>query len=120
MFKFACIPSKYAPKRKMIDFALPKWRTKLGEFTDPDLLSWVNNLYQDKVYKTREEFNKAYDLKDDIHWRNKPMILTMDDVQMLNEQFEAGAFEDGQQKQVGKLLGRMLTVLGAQKVLIVY
>jgi len=104
----------------MVDFALPKWRTKLGEFTDPDLLSWINNLYQDKVYKTREEFNKAYDSHDDIHWRNKPMILTMDDVQMLNEQFEAGAFEDGQQKQVGKLLGRMLTVLGEQKTLIVY
>ena len=116
MFKFACIPSKYAPKRKMVDFALPKWRTKLGEFTDPDLLSWVNGIYQDKVYKTTAEFNKA----DDVHWRNKPMILTMDDVQMLNEQFEGGAFEDGQQKQVGKLLGRMLTVLGEQKTLIVY
>ena len=48
--KFACIPAKYAPKRKMIDFSLPKWRTKYGEFTHPDLTQWANSLYQSKVF----------------------------------------------------------------------
>ena len=57
MLKFATLPVKYAPKRKFIEFAKPKWHNKLGEFSDPDVLSWINNLYQDKVFKTPKDFN---------------------------------------------------------------
>ena len=79
--KFACIPAQYAPKRKMIDFALPKWRTKLAEFNHPDLVQWAHDLYQTKVFPTREAFNEAYDLKlDSLYWRNKPMILKAEDI----------------------------------------
>jgi hypothetical protein len=36
--KFACIPVKFAPKKKLTNFALPKWRQKLVEFEkDPDV-----------------------------------------------------------------------------------
>jgi hypothetical protein len=41
---------KFAPKRKLIDFAMPKWRNKIGEFDSPD-----------KVFPVRAEFNRAYD-----------------------------------------------------------
>ena len=39
-----------------------KFKKCYGEF--PDLDSWSNNLYQDKVFPTRAEFNAAYDRRD--------------------------------------------------------
>ena len=121
MFKFACVPSKFAPKRKMVDFALPKWRNKLGEFTDPDLLSWINNLYQERTFKTAKDFNQAYDERDPkLNWSNRPMIISKENVEELNEQLNEGSFDDGQKAQIGKLIGRMLTVLQAEKVIFVY
>ena len=86
--KFACVPSQYAPKRKFINFALPKWRQKLAEFEHPDVASWVNTLYQSKVYPSQKEFNEAYDQaismgalpSEVVCWRHKPMILSKDDV----------------------------------------
>ena len=35
--KFATVPIKYAPKRKFLEFAVPQWKNKLGEFSDPDV-----------------------------------------------------------------------------------
>lgn len=61
MIKFASIPIKYAPKRKMVGFVAPKWTNKMGEFDHPDVLSWVNNIYQSKVFTIQKEFNEAYD-----------------------------------------------------------
>lgn len=36
-------------------------------YANDELLCWINNLYHDKRFKTREEFNKAYD-----EWRADP------------------------------------------------
>lgn len=94
--KFAAIPVKYAPKRKMIDFSLPKWRNKVAEFEHPDVLSWVNNLYQDKTFKTQKDFNDAYDagITEVLYWRNKPMILTKEDISNFENEFKDGAFDE--------------------------
>ncbi len=122
--KFACIPVKYAPKRKHVDFALPQWRTKLGEFNHPDLIQWANSLYQSKVFKTREEFNEAYDagIKDVLHWRNKPMVLTKEDVDAFVTEHEEGAFEDAVKPGViEKMIMKMKASLeSGEKVVFVY
>jgi hypothetical protein len=39
-------------------------------YSSEDLLSWVNELYQDKRFQTRAEFNEAYDT-----WRDHPTAL---------------------------------------------
>lgn len=97
LLKFACISAEFAPKRKVVNFAKPKFYKKLGEFTDVDMHSWVNNLYQDKVFETANKFNEAYDqyiasgraTSDVLFWRSKPMIMSKDDVTALEaEEFE--------------------------------
>jgi len=125
--KFAAIPVKYAPKRKVLEFAAPQWKNKLGEFSDPDILSWINNLYQDKAFPTREAFNKAYDAALDaglypserVSWRNKTMVLTKEDIDNFEEEFKAGAFypRDGVQKTLTKMRAALET---GEKVLYVY
>ena len=125
--KFASIPIKYAPKRKVLEFAAPQWKNKLGEFSDPDVLSWINNLYQDKAFPTREAFNKAYDAARDagvmpstaVSWRNKTMVLTKEDVDNFEEEFNGGAFypRDAVQKLVTKMKAAMET---GEKVIFVY
>lgn len=126
--KFAAIPIKYAPKRKVLEFAAPQWKNKLGEFSDPDILSWINNLYQDKAFPTREEFNKAYDAaldaglrpSDGVSWRNKTMVLTKEDIDNFEEEFNEGAF-DGSQTAVQKTLVKMKAALETgEKVVFVY
>jgi hypothetical protein len=126
--KFASVPAKYAPKRKFIEFAAPQWKNKLGEFSDPDVLSWINNLYQDKAFPTREAFNKAYDAALDagvmpsqyVSWRNKTMILTKEDVDNFEEEFKGGAF-DRSQISAQKTLAKMRAALeSGEKVLFVY
>jgi hypothetical protein len=94
--KFASIPTKFAPKRKMVGFAAPQWKNKLGEFDHPDVLSWVNNLYQEKTFKTAKDFNEAYDagIAEVLYWRNKPMVLTKEDLDNFEEEFNGGAFDD--------------------------
>ena len=112
--KFASIPTKFAPKRKFLEFAAPQWKNKLGEFSDPDVLSWINNLYQDKAFPTREAFNKAYDdalaagmmPSTGVSWRNKTMVLTKEDVDNFEEEFKGGAFE-GSQIGAQKTLAKM-------------
>jgi len=119
---FSCVPTQYAPKRKFIEFAKPKWHNKLGEFSDPDVLSWINNLYQDKVFKTPKDFNEAYDagLTDVIHWRNKTMVLTKDDVANFEEEFSEGAFDESR-SAVEKTLAKLKTLVEkGEKVIFVY
>jgi hypothetical protein len=122
--KFACIPVKYAPKRKMIDFSLPKWRTKYGEFTHPDLTQWANSLYQSKVFKTPKEFNEAYDLGhlDTLYWRNKPMVLTKEDVDAFETEYTDGAFDDAVKPGViDKLIMKLRAALDSgEKFVFVY
>jgi hypothetical protein len=126
--KFAAIPIKYAPKRKFLEFAAPQWKNKLGEFSDPDVLSWINRLYQDKAFPTREEFNKAYDAAldaglrpaDGVSWRNKTMVLTKEDVANFEEEFNGGAFDEAQ-IAVEKTLKKMRAALETgEKVIFVY
>jgi len=119
--KFASIPTKFAPKRKFLEFAAPQWKNKLGEFSDPDVLGWINRLYQDKAFPTREAFNKAYDegRAAAVSWRNKTMILTKEDVDNFEEEFNGGAFypRDAVQKLVTKMRAAVET---GEKVIFVY
>jgi len=120
--KFATVPIKYAPKRKFLEFAKPQWHNKLGEFSDPDVLSWINRLYQDKKFNTPNDFNEAYDagLTDVIYWRNKTMVLTKEDVANFAEEFDGGAF-DGSQIAAQKLVTKMRAALETgEKVIFVY
>lgn len=112
--KFACIPVKYAPKRKHIDFTPPQWRTKLGEFDHPDLIQWANSLYQSKVFKTPKEFNEAYDagVYDVLYWRNKPMVLTAADIDAFASEHQDGAFDDAVKPGViEKMIAKMKAAL---------
>jgi len=121
--KFASIPIKYAPKRKFLEFAKPQWHNKLGEFSDPDVLSWINNVYQDKAFPTREAFNKAYDdaarPAEGVAWGNKTMVLTKEDVDNFEEEFKGGAFypRDAAQKTLTKMKAALET---GEKVIFVY
>jgi hypothetical protein len=126
--KFATVPTKYAPKRKFLEFAKPAWHNKLGEFTDPDVLSWINRLYQDKAFPTQKEFNAAYDQALDmgvmpsemVCWRNKTMVLTKEDVENFEEEFTCGAF-DRSQTAAQKTLVKMKAALETgEKVIFVY
>ena len=126
--KFATVPIKYAPKRKFLEFAKPQWHNKLGEFSDPDVLSWINNVYQEKAFPTRAEFNKAYDdavavglmPSAGVSWRNKTMVLTKEDVANFEEEFKGGAFE-GSQTAAQKTLTKMRAALETgEKVIFVY
>jgi hypothetical protein len=115
---FSSVVAKYAPKRKFLEFAKPNWHNKLGEFKDPDILCWVNNVYQSKAFKTRADFNKAYDdaiavglmPSAGVSWRNKTMILTKENLKELKEEFS------GEQK----LLAKIERALAAEKVIFVY
>jgi hypothetical protein len=119
---FASVPTQYAPKRKMLDFAKPKWHNKLGEFVDPDVMSWLNNIYQDKVFPTRQSFNEAYDTMgtEGVCWRNRTMVLSREDIENFEEEFNGGAFE-GVQSAAQKTLAKMRTALETgEKVIFVY
>jgi hypothetical protein len=126
--KFASIPIKYAPKRKFLEFAKPQWHNKLGEFSDPDVLNWINNVYQEKAFPTRAEFDKAYDdavavglrPAEGVAWRNKTMVLSLADVDNFEEEFRGGAFE-GSQTAAAKTLQKMRAALETgEKVIFVY
>lgn len=120
--KFASIPIKYAPKRKLIEFAAPQWKNKLGEFSDPDILSWITRIYQDKAFPTREAFNKAYDagLSGALYWRNKTMILTKEDIDNFEEEFKGGAFDESQTAAAKTLTKMKAAVETGEKVIYVY
>jgi hypothetical protein len=125
---FTSVPIKYAPKRKFLEFAKPTWHNKLGEFSDPDVLNWINNVYQEKAFPTRAEFDKAYDdavavglrPAEGVAWRNKTMVLSLADVDNFEEEFRGGAFE-GSQTAAAKTLQKMRAALETgEKVIFVY
>ena len=123
MIKFASIPIKYAPKRKTVNFAMPKWRNKLGELEDEDVESFINSVYQDRTFKTQKEFNEAYDnrLLDLLHWRNKPMILTRADATVFEEVHKNGAFDTAKPDVIDKILAKMKACFETgEKVVFVY
>lgn len=123
LVKFASIPLQYAPKRKMVNFALPKWRNKLGEFDDADIASFINCTYQDKVFKTAKEFNETYDAGnwDVLNWRHKPMVLTKEDVTVFEDVHRNGAFDRVEPVKLDKLITKMKAVLElGDKVIFVY
>lgn len=126
--KFASLPVKYAPKRKHIGFVMPAWKNKMGEFEDLDIHGWVNNLYQEKIFKTQEAFNKAYDeyiangcpAYDVLNWNKFPMVLTSADVESFEEALKGGGFEHST-FQAEKVLKKMRAALETgEKVLVVY
>jgi len=120
MATFATIPVKFAPKRKFIDFALPQWKNKIGEFDSPDILSWVSNLYQDKVFPTSAEFNLAYD-EGRHKWEHRTMIISKEDLESFEEEHEGGGFEDTTKPgSVAKFLEKARKALESEKVLFVY
>lgn len=121
--KFASIPMQYAPKRKLVDFSLPKWRNKLAEFEDDDVYSFINGLYQDRVFKTPKEFNETYDagLFDRLNWRNKPMIFQKEDLTTLEELHREEAFDRIEPIKIDKLITKMKAVFEfGEKVIFVY
>ena len=129
LVKFASISIKYAPKRKFLEFTAPQWKNKLGEFNNPDILSWINNLYQAKAFPTREAFSKAYDSAIDagvmpsqmVCWRNKTMLLHKEDIDNFEEEFKGGGFDGGQHSAVRETLTKMRAALETgEKVIIVY
>ena len=120
MATFATIPLKFAPKRKFIGFSRPKWINKVGEFDSPDILSWVSNLYQDKMFPTRAEFNRAYD-EHSCNWEHTTMILSKEDLDALEEEHKGGAFEDTTKPgAVTKFLEKARKALANEKVVYVY
>ena len=128
MLKFATLPVKYAPKRKMVGFVVPQWKNKLGEFDHPDVASWVNNVYQSKVFPTQKEFNEAYDQaistglnpSEMVCWKNKPMVLNKEDVVNFEEEFNEGAFDDVKIAAQKTLVKMRVALETGEKVLIVY
>ena len=117
------MPLKYAPKRKTVNFSLPKWRNKLGEVEDEDVASFINSVYQDRTFKTQKEFNEAYDnrLLELLHWSNKPMILTRSDVTVFEEVHKNGAFDTIKPEVIDKLVAKMKACFETgEKVVFVY
>jgi hypothetical protein len=117
--KFATIPVKYAPKRKMIDFSLPQWRYKFTETANEDVLSWVHRMYQSKTFTTQAEFNKAYDERNTymLRWDNKPMVLTAEDVSNFEEELCGEQGVMGAEKWLTKMRAFLET---GEKVVFVY
>ena len=73
-----------------------------GEF--PELDSWANNLYQDKVFPTRAEFNAAYDRRDPLlNRKDQVVILTPEDLERFEYEVSEGEFEDDYSKLIRKL-----------------
>lgn len=121
--KFASMSLKYAPKRKTINFTMPKWRDKMGEFEDDDIGSFINAIYQDRTFKTQKEFNETYDNRhlELLHWRNKPMILTRADVTVFEEVHKNGAFDRTKPGEVDALVTKMKACFETgEKVVFVY
>ena len=120
---FSTVPTQYAPKRKFLEFAKPKWHSKLGEFNGTDILSWINRLYQDKAFKTPGEFNESYDARDNarLHWHNRTMILGKEDLDLLEEEFNEGAFDDEPEKpKVSALIVKLKRALESEKTVFVF
>lgn len=86
---------------------------QLGDF--PELDIWGNNLYQDKIFKTRKEFNEAWDNyvttngggADTLFRRGKEVVLTLEDVKNLHDCNSENEFDSDHSKLIGKLKRRI-------------
>jgi hypothetical protein len=86
-----------------------KFKKSWGDF--PELDSWVNNLYQDKTFTTREAYNKAYDEYCATNGANvstfrrgkKAVIFTHEDLQRFEYEIEQEEFEDNYVELIQKI-----------------
>jgi len=86
-----------------------KFKKCYGEF--PELDSWVNNLYQDKTFPTRAEFNAAFDeycatnraTREKLHRCDKAVILTPDDLAKFEYEVSQEEFEADYTKLIKKI-----------------
>jgi hypothetical protein len=70
----------------------------------PGLDSFIQNLYQKKTFKTRIEFNRAYDEKDPRINRNRQeVIITPEDISQFEKENEDGEFEDDYTELISKI-----------------
>jgi hypothetical protein len=74
------------------------------------------------VFKTPKDFNEAYDARDAerLNWRNKTMVLAKEDLELLEEEFNEGAFDDGSKEAIAKTLVKIKRALEAEKMVFVY
>jgi len=79
-----------------------KFTKSWGDF--PDLDMWVLDLYQNKVFPTRAEFNKAYDEKDNrLRRGDQPVILTQTDLARFEYEISEGEFENDYSELISKI-----------------
>jgi hypothetical protein len=99
-----------------------KFKKCYGEF--PELDSWVNNLYQDKTFPTRAEFNAAFDeycatnraTREKLHRCDKAVILTPDDL----ERFEREVSEEEFEADYTKLIKKIKALFECEKIVFFY
>ena len=76
-----------------------KFKKCYGNF--PELDSWANNLYQDKMFP---DFNAAYDRRDTLLNRgDQVVILTPEDLERFEYEVSEGEFEEDYSKLIKKL-----------------
>lgn len=99
-----------------------KFKKCYGEF--PELDSWVNNLYQDKTFPTRAEFNAAFDeycatnraTREKLHRCDKVVILTPEDL----ERFECEVSDDEFEGDYTKLIKKINALFECEKIVFFY
>jgi len=73
-----------------------------GEY--PSLDSWVRNLYQDKLFPTREDFNKAYDARDPrLNRKGQEVLFTLKDLEQFESEISEGEFEEDYSALISKI-----------------
>jgi hypothetical protein len=92
-----------------------KLKKSWGDY--PDLDSWVLNLYQNKLFPTRAEFNKAYDENDPrLRRGNQEVILTREDLSQFEKEIEDGEFEE----DYVELISKMKALFECEKIVFFY
>ena len=99
-----------------------KFKKCYGEF--PELDSWVNNLYQDKTFPTRAEFNAAFDeycatnraTREKLYRCSKVVILTPDDL----KRFEREVYDDEFEEDYTKLIKKIKALFECEKIVFFY
>ena len=92
-----------------------KFKKSWGDY--PNLESWVTHLYQDKMFPTRAEFNKAYDENDHrLRRGGQEVILTREDLAQFESEIEDGEFE----VDYTELVGKMKALFECEKIVFFY
>jgi len=86
-----------------------KFKKCYGEFFELD--SWANNLYQDKTFTTRSEFNAAFDeycatkgaTREKLFRGDKVVILTPEDLEKFEREVNDEEFEEDYTKLIKKI-----------------